>query len=253
MVSARCFCSCKTRWILAVNTATSEEINGNCTHSESALGPGFIHWRKQKLFPPSIHRAETFIPPHLLAGSHYVPVVFPADGEATPPSSLFFKNKIIREPTLCLGISSLIPCVSWGPNPCGFRSLDIGTAFLIGFSSGTSSGSPGLKSPFQDSTTENTPSFGVVCTSTTCVAYHEQRSKLKLGRMPPSAGIASIANKITNPAKDQHPNFRRIQSPPLACTMRLIESRALAPSGRLVGLRDKLVRLAWHRRSVTAD
>src|SRR2546429_9017787 len=81
MVSARCFCTCKTRWIRAVNTATSEEINGNCTHSESALGPGFIHWRKQKLFPPSIHRAETLIP--LLAGYQYAPFAFDADGRET--------------------------------------------------------------------------------------------------------------------------------------------------------------------------
>src|SRR3984893_5351612 len=85
MVSVRCFCTCKTRWIRAVNSAMSEDITGNCQHSERALGPGFIHCKKQKPFPPSIHRAESFIPPNELTGSQCDPVVFTVDGGAAPP------------------------------------------------------------------------------------------------------------------------------------------------------------------------
>jgi hypothetical protein len=64
-----------------------------------------------------------------------------------------------------------------------------------------------------------------------CVALHEEPSKLKLGRMPASTGIAPIANEVTNPAKDKHPNFRRIQFPPLAHAMQLIESTPPTPGG----------------------
>src|SRR3989442_3481131 len=103
-VSARSFCTCKTRWIRAVNKATSEEVIGNCQHSERALGPGFIHCRKQKPFPPSIHRAETFIPPPVLAGSHSLPVSLPTPSAALPPCYLFFRNKNHQEPSsrLCI-------------------------------------------------------------------------------------------------------------------------------------------------------
>src|SRR5215831_1030839 len=118
----------------------------------------------------------------------------------------------------------------------------MGTAFSFGFSSESSSDSPGFKSPFQDSTTENMPSLPVVCTSTMCVAFHEHPSKLKVGRKLALRDVALITDKSIHVAMDNCCHFDRIQFPPLTHkNTRLLISegnsaRTHLPSARFVVL-----------------
>jgi hypothetical protein len=149
-------------WISLISRARFFNSSSDEPREINKLGPGFITWTNANTFPCSIHTTDTFISSKKPDGFQWIDAneggpLSPVSDDVSLES--FLRNRTIRSPVTK---RTLFFCFSYEESETARDDCGLNDA-----SSGILTVSPGLRSPFHDSTTRNTPSIVLPSVATT--------------------------------------------------------------------------------------